>query len=484
MNIKRLFVTTSMAVVGLVFVACSHDDFIDQVAPVKNLKAEYAANFEKKFGKIDPQQTWDFCRMEPTYSLSSTIFTNVARTRAGEDPFTRTVGELTVEKEVIGYMLDYMPEGKNNTEKGRPFKMIVPGNPFTIVPIFQGYATYYWQLWMHVEGLGDHLVWSKGDDFYYRNNSEEEWNMPGPRKGGINRAAARLNPCEVKGPSYTYNNLPAGAEMYFYLKVWWWSYDDGSEVYQRWLENPNSPYVNIKECSSLGNMMLSLPSAKKPKDISATNDVTIIGCEDGSDRDYEDLVFMIYGHPVPPTEYVKEVVLSTPKRYFMEDLGTTDDFDFNDVVVDVQTGRKKITYIYEEGTDSLLSQTETSLPDQAIVRAAGGTMDFTLTIGSTTWKKSEHLAIENMWNTGWGGAAINWDGVLGEPFEVKGFNPKTNNISVSVVDRGVSGKVNTITFPKEGKAPMMLAVDPEVKWMKERVSVPTNWFTTEEETEE
>ena len=44
MIIKRLFVTTSMAVVGLVFVACSHDDFIDEDAPVKNLKAEYAAN--------------------------------------------------------------------------------------------------------------------------------------------------------------------------------------------------------------------------------------------------------------------------------------------------------------------------------------------------------------------------------------------------------------------------------------------------------
>lgn len=96
MNIKRLFVTTSMAVVGLVFVACSHDDFIDQDAPVKNLKAEYAANFEKKFGKIDPQQSWDFCRMEPVYSLTSTEKT--ARTRAGEveSSFDRTVGELTV----------------------------------------------------------------------------------------------------------------------------------------------------------------------------------------------------------------------------------------------------------------------------------------------------------------------------------------------------------------------------------------------------
>jgi hypothetical protein len=37
--------------------------------------------------------------------------------------------------------------------------------------------------------------------------------------------------------------------------------------------------------------------------------------------------------------------------------------------------------------------------------------------------------------------------------------------------------VKTITFPKKGTAPMMLAVDPDVKWMKERVSIPTSWFT-------
>ena len=67
--------------------------------------------------------------------------------------------------------------------------------------------------------------------------------------------------------------------------------------------------------------------------------------------------------------------------------------------------------------------------------------------------------------------------VLDKPFEVKGFNPETNNISVSVVDKGGSGEVKTITFPKEGTAPMMLAVDPDVKWMKERVSIPTSWFT-------
>ena len=89
-----------------------------------------------------------------------------------------------------------------------------------------------------------------------------------------------------------------------------------------------------------------------------------------------------------------------------------------------------------------------------------------------------------MWNTGWNGAAIDWDAVLGEPFEVKGFNPETNNISVAVADRGNSGEVKTISFPKQGEAPMMLAVNPDVKWMKERVSIPTSWFTVPAESAE
>lgn len=483
MNFKKLYLTGSLTMMSLAFIACSHDDFFDKDAEQNKQKHEFATNFVKKYGAIDTNQTWDFCSMEPTFSLPSDGLNGTfARTRTGESNFDRTTGELTVEKDVIAYMLDHMPQGKNNTEKGNPFKMTVPGNAFTIVPIFQGYARYYWQLWMHVEGLGDHLVWSKGEAFFYRNDSESEWTEPGTGIAGIDRNAASENPCEVKGPSYTYANLPEGAKMYFYLKVWSNGSEDGYKVYQRWLENPNASNVTIKECSSLDNMMLSLENAQKPQSISVDNDVTIIGCEDnetGSDKDYEDLVFMIYGHPVPPTERVEEVETAKTKRYFMEDLGSTDDFDFNDVVVDVQTERKKITYIYKGDTDELVSKTETSLPDQAIVRAAGGTMDFTLTIGSTTWTKSEHLAFGNMWNTGWGGTAINYTAVLDVPFTVEDFDAARNNITVSVVGNGGSGDVKTITFPKAGEAPMILAVDPTTNWMNERVSIPKAWFTEE-----
>lgn len=152
MNIKSLFLTASVAVVGLVFVACSHDDFIDKDAPVKNLKAEYAANFEKKFGKIDPNQTWDFCSTQPVYSLPSS--SNAARTRTGEGSFDFTANtskeSIVVEKSVLEWMYTNMPKGQDNKVKGEAFIMKVPNNSFTIAPIYQGYATYYWELWMSV----------------------------------------------------------------------------------------------------------------------------------------------------------------------------------------------------------------------------------------------------------------------------------------------------------------------------------------------
>ena len=38
----------------------------------------------------------------------------------------------------------------------------------------------------------------------------------------------------------------------------------------------------------------------------------------------------------------------------------------------------------------------------------------------------------------------------------------------------------TITFPKKGEAPMIIAVDATTPWMDEKVSVPTGWFFTTE----
>ena len=59
-----------------------------------------------------------------------------------------------------------------------------------------------------------------------------------------------------------------------------------------------------------------------------------------------------------------------------------------------------------------------------------------------------------------------------------GWIPKNNNIILTVHfpdgDQSPEGPVQTITFPKKGTAPKMIAVDAteEWNWMKERQGVP------------
>jgi hypothetical protein len=108
---------------------------------------------------------------------------------------------------------------------------------------------------------------------------------------------------------------------------------------------------------------------------------------------------------------------------------------------------------------------------KAIIRAMGGTLDFTLKIGDTTWSKSGNgFDIGTMYNT----KEIEEGKVLKE-IEVSGWKPDDNNISVEVNEK--SRGVYTITFPKAGTAPMIIAVDPTQPWMVERQSVPASWFT-------
>jgi hypothetical protein len=159
----------------------------------------------------------------------------------------------------------------------------------------------------------------------------------------------------------------------------------------------------------------------------------------------------------------------------IEDLGATDDFDFNDVVVDVEsyiTETHKVTR--ENGvikTDEIIS-TE-SAPSKAIIRAMGGTIDFELTIGNTKWVKSENgFDVKTMYNTQ---GKVDYDKELAV-FEVEGWDYNTNNIGIKVM--GKDGQLFNIKFPKTGEIPMIIAVDPTQEWMGERVSVPSSWFYT------
>ena len=467
MRTSRLLQIGCFALLGVAFMSCSKTDVYDSNAEYERQKSVYTSSFVKKYGEINPNQSWDFCTMAPSYSLESS---GRAFTRGdGSVNADATKGEMIVGQSTIQWMFNNMTAGNNNVKKGEPFFLLVPQNSFTIVPVFQGTASYYWQLCMHVDGIEeDKVIWSKGEDLSWRSENSTTWTSPGTGNTGISK-----NAYEVKTPTYTFANLPVNASMYFYLKVW--------NSYNDYKNNA----LNPRKLSSLDRMMLALIDCPRPTNVPEGNDVAIIGCEDdkSGDFDYEDLVFMMYGNPAPPIKHVDEVIVSETKRYMMEDLGEeTPDFDFNDVVVDVSNRAKyrRDYKILENGGWELIKETKIEdLPQLAIVRAAGGTLDFTLKIGVTEWTKSKKFNIKEMLNTGWNNAAISYGKVL-DDFEVEGWNPSANNITVTVAGKaGNAVEEKTISFPKPGDAPVIVAVDPTTNWMKERTPAPQNWFVTE-----
>lgn len=131
-----------------------------------------------------------------------------------------------------------------------------------------------------------------------------------------------------------------------------------------WLDN-GQPNVWTKVGNRLTSinpakrmLALNIPTADRPNkdalpkiheglgaDYREPSQVMIIACEDAdgvrSDNDINDVAFLIIGYPNVPTVIPTEEVVK--KRYMCEDLGATDDFDFNDIVVDVtQTMQYKL----------------------------------------------------------------------------------------------------------------------------------------------
>lgn len=461
MKLRNLLVLGSLTAVAVAFTSCAKtEDLFDNDAYVAQKKSEYEANFVKKYGAVDPNKSWDLTTNHPEYSFTSEKNSARAITR-GDATYSKTEGTFNVEQSVLQWCFEKIPAGKNNTGQGTPFYLTVPGNPFTIVPLFQGNASYYWELWMHVDGYDPIKIWSKGDGLSYITDGNET--SVGTGQTGIPKNPV---PDQVKAPSFTFSGLTEGATMYFSLRKW----------------NSYSAYTNdtdknkYDELTSMSQKMLALRQCPIPADVAAGNSVNIIGCEDATDNDFEDLVFMAYG--IPTVKEVEDLYETFTKRYMVEDLGDTDDFDFNDLVIDVSR-KLKTTFTYEvyaDGTKTQIgSEGPTVIDEWAVVRAVGGTLDFTITIGSSSWTKSEHMSSTEMRNTQKG--SINYNAVIGE-FKITNLDwdyGRNSNVSIEVDGRGHNAGVQTIQFPKDGEIPKIIAVDDTWTWMNEREGVPESW---------
>ena len=467
-----------MVIAASSMVACTKNaDLFDSSAIEQNAKATYAENFTKKYPNVDLNQSWDFSTKQSDYRLGSG---NKARTRAGEGGITKG-SWYEVDNNTLSWMHKQLVEGQDNRKLGNPFYMTVPGNDFTIIPIYQGQAGAMWNLHVVVDGV-DYLVWEKsnseiqkgdiqikdGDSNEWHNlhgggQSWETWNSLYNTDGSDKRLAdgSQNLVTAVRSIPYTFHDFPVGAEMYFYLDV---TVSGSAEWNGKYHEMNN---VGAHE-SSLKGQMLALQNVPRPANIAEDNEVMIIGCEDAdlkdSDWDCNDVVFLVYGKTVPKPIKIEEgdeIEEVKTVRYMIEDLGATDDFDFNDIVVDV-TEIRTISPTYTNGV--VTKWNEKGKRQEAVIRHLGGRLPFILKIGNKefaaggqdTFQTSPDLKLDDV--TGWTGLTGN------------------HNISIQVQQKDNNGVYNNVKFPKAGEAPMIIAVDPSQGWMTERQSVPADWF--------
>ena len=472
-NVKTMLI----ALVATSMVACSNNqDVFDGGAIEKTAKQSYAENFVKKYPNVDMNQNWDFSSKTPYFSFSNNNGNHAGTRGAVSYDFTEGAKQ-EVDLSTVEWMKDNLKEGKPNRSLGKAFYMTVPSTEFTIQPIFQGEAGAVWNLHVVVNGV-DILLWTKSQDIELQTEVKPEWHSVVDEQaadGGWEAQRNTLKATAVRSVPYTFKNLPVGADMYFYLDIttsgsggWdWW--DEVKQEYHpyQWYDMNNVG----DHMTSVDQMMLALQGFEKPSNVPAGYEYMLIGCEDAnladSDWDMNDVVFLVYGQKIPkPIEITEGTTVydSRTVRYMVEDLGSTDDFDFNDIVIDVTENKAK-TPVYTNGV--LTSWNEGETTQKAVIRHLGGTLPFLLTIGN---KQLPELGGQSTFQTS-----------PNTEYDVTGWNINSHNISVQVQQKDNQGVYNNVVFPKAGEAPMIIAVDPSQGWMTERQSVPESWFYISEE---
>lgn len=438
-----------------------------QEAQQEKTTEKYENNFVKTYGEIDPNQSWDFSTGDEYFSLPSS--SRAATRGALEDRYlTKSQSYYEIESATLSKMNEVFKEGRNNYNSGKKFAMTVPSNDFTIMPIFMGTSGGNFKLCMHVDGVGEIDVWNKWEGIQVKGKNKSgktvtDWTDVYTFDNDHNC----LNATAIQSKYITFHGLPAGATMYFYLKIT--SAASGYNTKGQSLGSIND-YMREYQFGANDVTPSKLPGVDKPE-------IKIIGCEDAvtnSDKDYNDVVFMLYGEPYVPESFeVEDLEKTVKKRYFVEDLGVSDDTDFNDIVVDVVS-----TYTYKKTTSEtgIVTFSEEKVKSRkAEIRALGGTLDLELNIGGTTWKKSSKFDPAVMYNTGnkETGELPDYTAVLHTIDLPVEYDPASNNISITVYQKDSDKVSANVNFPAKGTVPMIIAANAYEEWSVERVAF--NW---------
>lgn len=430
--------------------ACTKSDVFDASQYENDQRDAYASNFIKRYGAINPNQTWDFTKGPQlgTRSVSDEISVEIID---GLDfgieesvENNQYVYKFTKNQAIYDDVPMKLPDKVRHN--GKTAMLVAPSNDFYIYPIScQGQWTH--DLYVKVGDANPvqlyHKFWTDYTKPYVNGMA-----TPSSIKNGVLTADYRSN---MPGVHIT---APVGTPVEVYLD----KINNGAAT----------------SASTATGCAIIIDTDVKPEGVPLKDNsvVQYIGMEDRYDYDfdYNDMVMVMVGNPdTPPTIKIEndnyDVTTNITKRYMIEDLGATDDFDFNDIVVDVTentTVKHRVTYELNAAGERVKLVKDivyaTDKKQKATIRHLGGILPFTLKVGNTAFDEME--------------GQLDKDVKIEK--NISGWNPETNNISISVKQK--NGAFFEIKFPKAGDVPMIIAVEPTQEWMPERRCVPESWF--------
>lgn len=544
---KKHLCTAALGAMALALLPSCQDEEFGYTAD----QIKYAKNFTDKYGQIPADKSWDLsswaqAQTVPTSSSVQTRAGGTGQLISGTD-YEVSSEEYVVPANLMSWMKENLVEGRDNRSLGSSFMLRLPQNDFAIIPIFQGNSAFMSELEMKVNTRNLTKIWTKSENMWAQETEGGAWEKlyyfdgwetydrwyPSKSVHG----ASTLNSYSVKTTPIIFHpaQMTSGSDN---DRLMYLSLHNIDKYYQdediKWDANDKWGTIGDRLTSINSNgYMLAMPI---PFDISPLPSIgsysgechtMLIGVEDAkgadSDHDTNDIVFLVVGYPNVP-----EIISTTEtikKRYMCEDLGATDDFDFNDIVIDVtQTSSKKLKTTPANQADNVRTDGEFELSYEfmdfsqtARLAHVCGTLPFQVVVGNTVFPKvvdptilsntrdqlaaatttrSQNEVLENGWNPN-------------EVKKVEGWNPATNNIKIFVDWSGSrkpgvanpsdwtderpnpnindpspedlliaefdNGKFKVVTFPDKGTVPYIIATDQDVPWMAERVDIPDSW---------
>lgn len=504
--VYALLSMTTLAILA----SCQDEDFGYTAQEIRT--SAFGKNFEKEYGKISSDQNWDlYGRMPRTSKFEP--WNHDEETRALGGYTDGTLSDIVlpasdewyqVESGTLDWMNRFLIEGINNMSKGEPFSLIPPqNNDFAIIPIYIGSHKMDWSLHL-VTGSMDYKIWSEYDDssigVQMKSDENASYTTVKSNENTIGAYAVQAKPIVIKKDALS-------ESFFFYLSI-----DKGHMKNENGLsgyEYADGNYAKTGTAQRSDEGMMLALNCPIPSNIGKTGDVQnqvmIVGCEDSdqanSDHDMNDLVFLVVGYPIIP-----DLVEYTRKRYMCEDLGNTYDFDFNDIVVDVDQSVTKRPKVNSDGNVEFVID-PTATKQYATIKHLCGTLPFRVKVGNTEFATvTDPTNHSQTLNELGGTSSMESTGVNWEPNvckEISGWDPDLNNIFVAVsatnkenpleyvfsnpfgdsedvTKDSPSENLYIIDFPEPGNTPLIIAVDQTVNWQPEHAHIPKTWWTTNE----